>query len=56
MSKPARYNKTFVVYANLDDQLIVQQDGRIMYKLSTKTWRQQLMQFRKDGWEIIWAH
>jgi ribosomal protein L24E len=46
----------FTVSADLDGRLVVHQDNRIMYKLSAKTWRQQLMQFRQDGWEIIWAH
>lgn len=50
-----RYTKVFTVRVANDDRLEVFQDGRILYKLSAKTWRQQLWEWRSAGWEIIWS-
>jgi hypothetical protein len=51
----ARYNKTFTVRAANDGRLEVYQDAQILYKLAADTWRQQLLDWQRTGWQIIWS-
>ncbi len=50
----ARYDKTFTVRLAFDGRLEVFQDGRILYKISSKTWAKQIQEWNRAGWEIIW--